>query len=314
MTGAGLELGWWVGEESGRSEGPLLNEAQWDVVLRQIGFSGLDGSLPDNIDDPVEPALGSVMFSTAVKDATKRYPGASLLLTERSQEFDVKPLREYFVDMNGNLPHLQYLSEISSQSSDGNYWIVLAFEGFSLSQLSQSRFVTLQNILLTSQGVLWVTCGVRGRSPEASMIEGLARVVRSENAAVKLVTLSLDDSPSLSNIETWRIISLVYAHVFGCSDANTSNDNEFIEEKGIIKVRRILEDGNKDKYIMRETQQPMPEPQSFIQDGRSLQLKLGSPGLLDSIYFEDDPKLKQTIADEAVEVEIKATGVSPPLL
>ena len=266
------------------------------------------------MDDPVAPALGSLMFSTAVKDTTKRYPGASLLLTERSQDFDVKTLQEYFVDMNGTLPHLQYLNEISSRSSDGKYWIILAFEGFSLSQLSESRFVALQNILLRSQGVLWVTRGVRGRSPEASMIEGLARVVRSENAAVKLVTLGLDDSPSLSDIETWRLISQVYAHMFGCSDASTTDDHEYIEEKGIIKVRRILEDGNKDKYIMRETQQPMPEPQSFIQDGRSLRLKLGSPGLLDSIYFEDDPKLKQPIADEAVEVEIKATGVRPPLL
>ena len=237
-----------------------------------------------------------------------------MLLTEPSQDFDVKSLREYFVDMNGNLPHIQYLNEISSRSSNGSYWIILAFEGFSLSQLSESHFVALQSVLLRSQGVLWVTRGARGRSPEVSMIEGLARVVRSENAAVKLVTLGLDDSPSLSNIETWKTISLVYAHVFGCSDANTTDDHEFIEEKGIIKVRRILEDGSKDKYIMRETQQPMPEPQSFIQDGRSLRLKLGSPGLLDSIYFEDDPKLKRPIADEAVEVEIKATGVSPPVL
>ena len=301
-----------MGEESGRSEGPLLNEAQWDVLLRQTGFSGLDNSLPDNIDDPVEPALGSVMFSTAVKDATNRCPGASLLLTERSQDFNLESLQEYFVDMDGNLPRILHLDEINSHGSDGKYWIVLAFEGFSLSQMSESHFVALQSILLRSQGVLWVTRGARGRSPEASMIEGLARVVRSENAAVKFVTLGLDDSPKPSNVETWRTISRIYTHVFGCSDANTTDDNEFIEEKGIIKIRRILEDGNKDRYIMRETQQPMPEPQSFVQDGRSLRLKLGSPGLLDSIYFEDDPKLKQPIADEAVEVEIKATGVSSP--
>ena len=299
-----------MGQESGRSEGPLLEEAQWDVLLRQTGFSGLDGSLPDNIDDPVEPALGSVMFSTALKDSTSRYPGASLLLTERSQDFNVESLQKHFVDMDGNPPHLLHLDEINSHTSEGNYWIVLAFEGFSLSQVSESHFVALQSILLRSQGVLWVTRGVRGHSPEASMIDGLARVVRSENAAVKLVTLGLDDNPSLSDVETLKIISRVYAHVFGCSDNNTTDDHEFIEEKGIIKVHRILEDGNKDRYIMRETQKPMPEPQSFVQDGRSLRLRLGSPGLLDSIYFEDDPKLKQPIADEAVEVEIKATGVS----
>ena len=301
-----------MGQDSGRSEGPLLEEAQWDVLLRQTGFSGLDGCSPDNIDDPVEPALGSVMFSTAVKDATNRYPRVSLLLTEQSQDLNVESLQEFFVDMDGNFPRVLHLDEINSHSSDGNYWIVLAFEGFSLSRMSESNFVALQSILLRSQGVLWVTRGARGRSPEASMIEGLARVVRSENAAFKLVTLGLDDSAGSSNVEALRTISRVYAYVFGCSDANTTDDNEFIEERGIIKIRRILEDGNKDRYIMRETQRPMPEAQSFVQDGRSLRLKLDSPGLLDSIYFEDDPKLKQPIADEAVEVEINATGVSPP--
>ena len=284
------------------------------MLLRQTGFSGIDGSLPDNIDDPSEPSVGSFMCSTATKGDFKRYPKASLLLAKPSQNFQIEILKETLIDVTGNSPDLQHLDELSAGSAEGKNWIALSLDDFSLLQISERRFIALQSVLLRSHGVLWVTRGARGRSPEAAMIDGLVRVVRSENAAVKLVTLDLDDSPSLSDTETASIIARVYTHVFGCDDATAIDDDEFVEEKGIIKVRRVVEDGNKDRYIMRETQRPVPEPQPFFREGRNLRLKIGTPGLLDSIYFEDDLTFKQPIADEAVELEIKATGVSTPLL
>lgn len=302
-----------MGEEPERSDGPILDEAQWEVLLRQTGFSGLDGSLSDSIGDLVGPALGSVIFSTATKGDSRRDARASLLLAGRSQKFKMKTLEKSLIDVTDNPPDLHYLDELDSGSSDGKNWIVLAFDGFSLTQLSERHFVALQSVFLRSQSVLWVTRGARGHSPEAAMIDGLARVVRSENAAVKLVTLGLDDSPILSDTETAKTISRVYEHVFECIDTTTIDDQEFVEENGVVKIRRVLEDGNKDRYIVRETQQPVPEPQSFVQEGRSLRLKLECPGLLDSIYFEDDLTLKQQIADDVVELEIKATGVSVPL-
>ena len=229
------------------------------------------------------------MCSTATKGDFKRYPKASLLLAKPStQTFKVENLKETLIDVTGNPPDLQHLDELSAAGSEGKNWIALTLEDFSLLQISERRFVALQNVLLRSHGILWVTRGARGRSPEAAMIEGLARVLRSENAAVKIVTLDLDDSPSLSDTETAGIIARVYAHVFGCDDTTAIDDDEFVEEKVIIKVRRVIEDGNKDRYIMRETQRPVPEPQPFVQEGRNLRLKLGTPGLLDSIYFEDD--------------------------
>ena len=302
-----------MGEEPERSNGPNLNEAQWDLLLRKTGFSGLDGSLPDNIDDNVVLAQGSAMFSTATKGDSKRYPKASLVLAEELAEFDTRALKESLIDVTGNPLDVQNFNELCSDRHDGTCWIILALEGFSLLQLSEGNFAALQNVMLRSQGVLWVTRGARGRSPEAAMIDGLARVVRSENAAVKVATLDLDDDPTLSDNETASIVSQVYAHVFAYRDTTTIDDLEFVEEKGIVKIRRVLEDGAKDRYIMRETQQPVPEPQRFIQENRSLCLKLGTPGLLDSIYFEDNLTLRQHIADEAVEVEIKATGVSSPI-
>ena len=64
------------------------------------------------------------------------------------------------------------------------------------------------------------------------MIGGLARVVRSENGAAKLVILDLDDSPTFSDIETASVIARTYVRVF----AATIDDQEFVEENGLIKA------------------------------------------------------------------------------
>ena len=131
---------------------------------------------------------------------------------------------------------------------------------------------------------------------------------------MKLVTLDLSDSPAPSDVDTARVISSVYRCVFASDTAYNLEDLEFIEDNGIIDIRRVMEHMDKDRYIMRETQQPIPEPQPFVQTGRNLRLKIGNPGLLDSIYFEDDPNLEQPVADDEVELEIMAAGVRRAIL
>lgn len=249
------------------------------------------------------------MFSTAMPEASQQYAKASLLLTDQSQSLKVGRLEKSLVDLTGKFPDVHHFKHAATGIIDGKAWIVLALETFSLLQLSGAQFTTLQNILLRGQAILWVTRGARSFSPEASMIDGLARVIRSENAGVKLVTLDLSDSPVLSDVDTASTIARVYARVFGSNTAYNLEDLEFIEDKGVIHVRRIIGHVDKDRYIMSETQHPVPEPQPFSQTGRSLRLKIGTPGLLDSIYFEDDPTIKQPVADDEVELEIRATGV-----
>ena len=310
MSGTDPEAGWWAGEEPERRDGPTLRIHQWDELLRQTGFSGIDGSLSHTLDESLDPPTGATMFSTAISVDSKRYPNVSLVLAKHSQKFDIGALTDSLIDVTGNCPDLEHLDEIDTSNSDSRTWIVLALEDFSLLNLSKDNFVALQTVFLRSQGVLWVTRGARGRSPDAAMIDGLARVIRSENTAVKFSVLDLDDAPPLSDAETASIISRVYRQVFGAADAATVDDQEYIEDKGVIKIRRVVEHESKDRYIMRETQHPVPEPQPFVQEDRPLRLKLGTPGLLDSIYFEDDLTLEQPIADEEVEMDIKATGVS----
>ncbi|EFX02355.1 polyketide synthase [Grosmannia clavigera kw1407] len=64
----GIFDGWWKAEEAHRQESPLLAESQWDEVLRQNGFSGLDAAVWETSD--VATHQGSMMISTAVAEMT----------------------------------------------------------------------------------------------------------------------------------------------------------------------------------------------------------------------------------------------------
>lgn len=298
---------WWLGQDQECSGGPTLTATEWDAELRQKNFSGLDGILPDNAENPGEPALGAVFISTATNDDPKTFPRASLLTTGRPSSTEVETLQNSLADTTDRSIDIHDFEELEAESFDGKHWVVLALEDFSLQGLSAPSFEKLRSLLLRSQGVLWVTRGARGSAPEACMIDGLARVVRSENAGVRLATLDLDGASPLTYATAADMTSRVYAHVF---EANSQTlERKFVEKKGIIKIRRVIGHEAKDRYIMRETQQPLPEPQPFVQEDRHLRLKLGSPGLLDSIYFEDDPAFGKPVADDGVEMEIKATGV-----
>ena len=196
--------------------------------------------------------MEGVIFFTAMPEDSQQYAKASLLLTDQSQSLRMR-LEKSLVDLTGKFSDVHHFEHLGTGIIDGKTWIFLAFEIFSLLQLSGAQFTTLQNILLRGQAILWVTRGVRSFSSEASLIDDLARVIRFENAGVKLVTLDLSDSSVLSDVDTASIISRVYIRVFESNTAYNLEDIEFIEDKEIIHVPRVIEHEDKDRYIMSET-------------------------------------------------------------
>ncbi|EGR49882.1 uncharacterized protein TRIREDRAFT_59315 [Trichoderma reesei QM6a] len=62
---AGLS-GWWLGGEDGRRYGPTITREQWDSLLRNTGFSGVDHIINDFIDE--SKYMTSVMVSQAVDE------------------------------------------------------------------------------------------------------------------------------------------------------------------------------------------------------------------------------------------------------
>ena len=277
--------------------------------MSRTGFSWLDGNIHNNLTPPNRLESISILFATASMDQQQTPLPASIVWSEN--EMDENRL---VVNLSGALQSLT--SELPETISldqavpDDRYCIFLALNSEFLAHLTEQRFKLLQNIISTAKGVLWVTRGAETHTPDGNMIVGLARVLRAENTGIDFITLDLDQRGELSDTQTADTITRVFKHAFIAYSSRTTRDMEFRERNYRIEVPRLMQDVAKDKFIMRETQRPVPEAEPFVQTNRRLRLKLAKPGQLNSTYFDDDETLTDQIGDKEVEIDIKATGVS----
>ena len=142
------------------------------------------------------------------------------------------------------------------------------------------------------------------------MITGFARCLRRENAGLRFITLDLDEENQLPDYQVGDTISRVFCLTFGSDTPSSLTDTEFLEAKGLLQIPRAVENQMKDDYVVRENSPPVPEPQPFIQPGRPLEVKVGQVGLLDSVFFQDDPSLKGELESDEIEISIKSTGMN----
>lgn len=179
-----------------------------------------------------------------------------------------------------------------------------------LSNLSESDFIALQKTLTTVQGVLWIVRGAYAESvnPDANMVAGLSRSIRSETL-LKFATLDLDSKSPLSDELTVKAILDVFKAAFG-SKAETNCELEFMERQGSFFTPRIINDAEMNEYVHKHTNASVLEATPFSQPERPLKMVIGTPGALDSLHFIDDQTLEATLADDEIEVEVKAIGMN----
>ncbi|KAL8707059.1 MAG: hypothetical protein Q9225_007846 [Loekoesia sp. 1 TL-2023] len=297
-------VGWWLSEEPERHDGPFLTEPQWDTVLRESGFSGLDGSLQINHDGA---NVASVLLAGTKSDKTSSIPDITLAIPKRQAEGNlIDSLQSIINDEFGRLSAVEQLMETSL---DDKYAIVLAMEDSTWLEMDEKGLLKMRNVFQSARGILWVVRGARSQNPIANMVIGLARSIRPENAGLRFSTLDLDAEILLPDEKAAAAIMQVAKLVFGQEQLRLVADVEFSEIKGILHIPRIIEDRAKDDYIVRETCPPVPEPQPLIQ-ARLLKMKLGQIGLLDSIHFEEDTSVQLPLGKDDIEISIKAADMN----
>jgi len=179
-----------------------------------------------------------------------------------------------------------------------------------LATLSRAEFSALQKILTAVQGVLWVVRGAYARSanPEANMVTGLSRTIRSETA-LKFATLDLDAESPLSESDTAHAILKVFAAAFGSGSSATS-ELEFMERQGAFSTPRIVHDHEMNEFVNKQTNPSTLEATPFGDEGRHMRMDITTPGALDTIHFVDDTASDEPLAADQVEIEVKAIGLN----
>ncbi|KAL0933408.1 polyketide synthase [Colletotrichum truncatum] len=301
--------GWWLAEEPERKGGPNLTLDHWGRVLKSTGFTGIEADIHDLEED--ENYSFSVMTSTAA--ASVSYP---------SQVFILCPPEVPMIWRNSLTDAISSRTGIATTFADwrnieatDKVCIMLAeiVEPL-LSRLTEEEFKSLQHLLTTARGVLWVTRAglTRGVNPDMAMHSGLLRTLRMEDAGRRYISLDLDtvDSPWAS--KNAEFISDVVKVSFDLSRSSKDIDCEYAVQDSLLHISRIYSDDVENKLLARDYIENEPEVRKFgSQTSTSiLQMEVGTPGLLDTLQFREISREEASISADHIEIEPHAFGLN----
>ncbi|KAH8810683.1 hypothetical protein F5884DRAFT_622925, partial [Xylogone sp. PMI_703] len=195
--------GWWLGIDEGHVWQPTLSLDEWDRVLKEVGFSGVDTSST--------PSFCSVIMSQATNETfqTLREP----LSTASSPPSQL-------------LSHVLVVGDIASELASKSQALLASYESVHqcdlagletvncppgavvlslcdlespvFEQMTEAKFEAMRTIFSNASAVLWVTTGAAtGKSPMANITVGLGRTLLAERSDLRLQFFDVDDTTSL---------------------------------------------------------------------------------------------------------------------
>lgn len=301
--------GWWLSVEDYRIDGPSLTVEKWNTVLQKCNFTGVDLEVHDCEDE--ENYAMSVIKSTATGVTTHYDASVTLVsLTGDTSASWVSELSKSISSLTGtDVSH----NTLESLDAQGKTCIFLGeMSDPVLDCLEERRFKMLKTMLTTAKGVLWVTRGstMKCENPRSALVTGLLRSLRWEDVAKRYVALDLDPKRQAWTQLDTEVIKTVFSQAFNLDLEHQSIDFEYAERDGAIQVPRIFEDHKENDAVAEQPRDPEPELQSFYQPDRELRLEIGTPGLLDTLTFKDDPAALLDLPDDFVEIQPMAFGMN----
>ena len=303
--------GWWLSEEPFRAMGPIVKKERWDELLRASGFSGVDLHAEDFPGRPEQS--GSLMISTRLSDE-KIDDEAKQIILLCDTEPNCIDLMHLQRRLESRLDAETSVETLATAKLEDKWCIFLEeLNRPILANVNPSDFKRIQNLVLRrARGILWVVQNAwsASSSPDASMIFGLARTIRTETSC-KLHVLDIDSNHSKpGGSDAAEIIAEVFSKTLLSKDSATYGETELVERGGVVQIPRILPDVEVSKTIDRNLNQAMPELQPLVQQGRPLKMRVTSPGHLDSMCFDDDTVARTPLEEDEVEISVKATSLN----
>ncbi|KAF2654169.1 hypothetical protein K491DRAFT_679868 [Lophiostoma macrostomum CBS 122681] len=200
-------------------------------------------------------------------------------------------------------------SDAPSLNLAANHIFLYEIEHPLLASLSQATFYALRNALLPTTRVLWLTCRDRDGviHPDFAMIDGFARVIRSEHPNATVVTARLEYDKPESQAST--IVRLIQSTNF--QGTGQDYEPEYSVMDGMICVPRIYPAKRLSQKLFDDSERPVSHTvERAFGTGPPLKLGIGTPGLLDSLHFTEDFGAEKELAADEVEIRVGAAGLN----
>ena len=279
-----------------------LTNGHTNSVAEDLAGNVVNGHTNGHTNGDKTPALSNQLSSSEVVVVCSKTPTRMSL--ERLQDT---------IEATGTgRPTITSLTEINKFDLSNTICIFLdELDSPILAELTSEEFDAVQR-LCSAQGLLWVIqdANLVTSTPNSNLIPGMIRTIRNENAGILPIILDLDGKERLSPDDTSDLICRVFKASWSTHTSTRDLEREYMERKGEIYVPRIVEDPDASRWAVRQDGKADLELQNFEQVDRPLSLTIESPGLLDTLYFEDDKDAGTPLLDDHVEIRVKATGVN----
>lgn len=325
----GVLPGWWQGELGAESSyhsltaskgdgydriwSPCVNRETWDEIASRNGFSRSDLTLDDYADEWCQET--SIMIFTAIGNSEVlpfKQPRMTIVTLEDSlsQQALADELQATLKSTQRLSSSRATLKEASCDTSLLNEFCVslVDIDGPLLSRFDANLFEAIQSTLKSGTNMLWLTRQTTGQEePCPGIMDGLVRVLRTENPQLVFVTLAVESTGAGLQEHVVTIMRVLNATISHMKDR--SFEPEYVQKSGLLQISRIVEAN----YLDRQVSSQLSPKQRKVQDfGESphLTLSLESPGLLDSLVFVEDEKAAKPLAANEIEIEVRAVGLN----
>lgn len=320
----GTLSGWWRGTEDDRQKGPLYSRSEWDVRLKETGFTGIEACVPDHAEEH-QHTLSLLVSRTAatenVNGVTNTPASSSTPVHTRSVTIaaGTELQRQIATDIASRLKDMEHVSScdivspaslVSSKEKKLDVLVaLLELEDPVFSSMTEANLAMIKAVVDTSSHVYWLTSGggPRASQPEKAMASGFSRAITQEHPGLWFANIDVADVKTAA--ETFLRIYERDAKRAVADDEDWELDYQVSSDQ-IISVPRVVEAVETNKFVHSQTGQlPIETRHVGKEPTEALELEY-SIGQLESFRFVRDESVHKPLADDEVEVEIKATGVN----
>lgn len=302
--------GWWLGNEPVRQWCPYIPSCEWNKLLVNSGFSGVDIEYPSSSEEDL--TWQSILVSTAVTPPNVSSQDIFILTRGSSTTADAVKKLQDLLRRKGEFRNVNVVepSELNRVTGSNSLCISLIdLETPYLSDIKQKDFVALRSMLMECPNILWVTNS--SAQPLTSMSLGLLRTVRWERDAdgSNIVTLDVDDSSVTSGIDLASWTERIGNHQFSATVA-ADRHAEYRLRDGTLEVGRLREWQEPDDFLAAQTSSSKSELKCLAEIDRPIELDLSSLGTPNP-HWSTDTSCEDPIRSMEIEVEVRAVGLNP---
>ncbi|KAK2011526.1 beta-ketoacyl synthase domain-containing protein [Colletotrichum eremochloae] len=298
--------------EDGQQDIAISAEDDWHARLEHHGFKGV---LPDHDDPPARPQMIVATAVDAQPSAREDFPSVRIVCQSRADD-QFGSLADAILSRVRSEGFPCSLDDWSSKEVDVEAIHIVLDDAADpiLASPTADKFAQIVSLVTRAKSILWVSCQASGadvHNPVKGMINGLARVVRRENAGMRFVTVDVQDDILLSPETLVSQLSAIINRSFATPvSATRSDEDEYTFSDGQLLIPRVHADAKFDDWAKRSIYAQSIETGPFQQADRPLKLEVETPGLLSSLRFVDDETPSKPLGPFELELEAKAYGVN----